>query len=224
MNKQTKELNRINNELDEQIAPENREAYTDMICYLRGAKLSEYNQETVRQDLLEMILSAQERGQGLQVVIGEDYQAFCDNIITSLPPQSRKEKMLEFLDIICWCLSILGVITIVFTDETFALFRNLATGKPLNFEISVTLGSVLSTGIIIAAAYIIVEFLLKNSFKIGKKGNVSTGKAFLIGAGIMAVFIFIAWIGKATLFTANIFVACTVILTFYLAHRILSRI
>ena len=224
MNKQTKELNRVNNELDKQIAPENREAYTDIICYLRGAKLSEYNQETVRGDLLEMILSAQMRGEGIQTVIGEDYQAFCDNIITSLPPQSVKEKTLEYLDIVCGCLSILGVITIIFADDTFALFRDFAAGRPLNFEISISAGSVISTGIILAAAVIIVEVLLKNSFKIGKKETVSVGKAFLIGAGIMVVFMFIERIGRAALFTVNIFVACVITLVLYIIHRILAKI
>lgn len=42
MNRKTKELNRSNNALDQQISPENREAFTDMICYLRGAKISAY--------------------------------------------------------------------------------------------------------------------------------------------------------------------------------------
>ena len=48
MNRKTKELNRSNNALDQQISPENREAFTDMICYLRGAKISAYHQELVR--------------------------------------------------------------------------------------------------------------------------------------------------------------------------------
>lgn len=63
MNRKTKELNRSNNALDQQISPENREAFTDMICYLRGAKISAYHQELVRYDLTEMVLSAQQRGE-----------------------------------------------------------------------------------------------------------------------------------------------------------------
>lgn len=48
MNKKTKELNRLNNELDKRVSAESQEAFTDMICYLRGANISEYHQETVR--------------------------------------------------------------------------------------------------------------------------------------------------------------------------------
>ena len=65
MNRKTKELNRSNNALDQQISPENREAFTDMICYLRGAKISAYHQELVRYDLTEML-----RGQNLSISSG----------------------------------------------------------------------------------------------------------------------------------------------------------
>ena len=51
MNRKTKELNRSNNALDQQISPENREAFTDMICYLRGAKISAYHQELVMENI-----------------------------------------------------------------------------------------------------------------------------------------------------------------------------
>ncbi|XOQ43919.1 MAG: hypothetical protein ACFWTN_05640 [Clostridium sp.] len=78
MNKQVKQLKRLNNKLEEQLNEKNREAYTDIICYLRVANISEYNQEIIRQDLLEMVLSAQERGENIQTVIGEDYRTFCD--------------------------------------------------------------------------------------------------------------------------------------------------
>lgn len=224
MNKQTKKLNRINNELDKQVSTENQEAFTDMVCYLRGANISVYHQEVIRQDLLEMILSAQKRGENIQTVIGEDYKVFCDDVIASLPPRNMKEKAIEFFDIICWCLCILGTINIVISNETITLIRNLIVGKPLNFEISFSIWSVISTGIIIAAAFVIVEVILRNSFKVGKKENVSRMKTFFIGAGCMVVFIFLAWIGKGTLFTVNIFIAGAVTLALYITHRILAKI
>lgn len=224
MNKRTKELNRINNESDKQVKAENNEVLTDIICYLRGANISEYNQEAIRQDLLEMVLSAQKRGENIQTVIGEDYKIFCDDIIAGLPPKSTKEKFLEFLDTICWCMSILSAIDIIISNDTNSLIRNIAAGKPLDFDISVSAGTVFSFGIIIAAAFIIVEVVLKASLKNEKKKTVNMVKGFSIGAGIMAVFLLIAWVGKATLFTVNIFVACAFTLVLYIAHRILSRI
>jgi len=41
---------------------------------------------------------------------------------------------------------------------------------------------------------------------------------------MMSLFLLIAWLGKATLFTVNIFVACAVTLALYIAHRILARL
>jgi len=224
MNKQTKDLNQSNNTLDEQISPENHEAFTDIICYLRGADISEYHQEVIRLDLLEMVLSAQERGENIQAVVGQDYKYFCDDIIASLPPKTKKEKVFAFFDIFCWCLSILSAINIVIANETINLIRNSLTGQPLNFQIAISVGSVISALLILVIAVLVVEVILKNAFSIGKKEKMHKAKAFLIGAGITAVFLLIAWLGRATLFTVNIFVACVFTVTLYFAHRVLAKI
>lgn len=223
MNKQTKELYRINNELDKQVNDENNEASTAMVCYLRGANISEYNQEIIRQDLLEMILSAQKRGEGIQTVVGENYKVFCDDIIFSIPPQSIKEKLLEFLDIVCYVLSFLGAINIIVSAETIVIIRNFITGKPLIFNISFSVGNIISSCIIIVAAFIIVEIITRNAFKTGKNKNVNNIKVFFLGVGIMAVFKSIHWLGRATLFTVNIFIACAVTIALYIVHWILAR-
>ncbi|MPM16609.1 hypothetical protein SDC9_62990 [bioreactor metagenome] len=223
MNQKTRELNRSNNALDQQISAENQEAFTDMICYLRGAKISPYHQELVRQDLTEMVLSAQQRGEPIRSVIGTDYKAFCDDVIANLPPETRKQRVIDSFDIVCWCLSILGLINIVLSSETILLVRNAITGKPLDFSISISLGSVISIGIIIPAAFMITSSILKNSFQI-KQVHGKRMKAFMIGAGQMLLLLLIAWFGQRTLFTINIFIACAVVLAFYAAHKLLERI
>ncbi len=223
MNKKVKELNRINNSFDKQVSPENMQIFTDMICYLRGGNISEYDQEVVRQDLTEMILSAQQRGENIQSVIGGDYKAFCDNLIASLPPKTTNQKVRDFFDIVCGSLSILGVIYIIMADETVSLIRNFMTGKPLNYNISVSIGSAISISVIIVAAIVIIEVIMKNSFQLGKKKRNNRLKAFFAGAGLMAAFLLIAWLGRATLFTVNIFVACAIVLLLYLVHKMLSQ-
>lgn len=224
MNKQVKQLKRLNNKLEEQLNEKNREAYTDIICYLRVANISEYNQEIIRQDLLEMVLSAQERGENIQTVIGEDYRTFCDNIIASLPSRSVKEKILEFLDILLLCTSLLGAIYIIFSKDTISLIRNALSGEPLKFQIGISIGSLIAYCIIIAASIIIVHAICKTSFKPEKKRN-KVRDFFIggfIGGGIMAFFLLLARIGKAVLFTVNIFAACAFVLALYITHRILS--
>ena len=227
MNRKTKELNRSNNALDQQISPENREAFTDMICYLRGAKISAYHQELVRYDLTEMVLSAQQRGEKIREVIGEDYKGFCDNVIASLPPETRRQRIIDFFDTLCWGLSILGFINIVISNETIPLIRNAVTGKPLDFSIS--LGSLIVIGIILTAAFVIVEVITKKSFQIGKDKKGRKTKTFsiiasLIGLGITAGILAISiWLGRVTLFTINLWIACSIVLALYVVHKILDR-
>lgn len=219
MNRQARELNRINNKLDKQLNAENNKVMEGIVCYLRGANIPEYNQELIRQDLLEMFLSAQKRGENILNVIGEDYKVFCDNVIASLPPRNTKERVLEFLGTIFLCTSILGAINIIISKDTIALIRNLVTGEPLNFQISISVGQLISYPIIIAAAFIIIHVVCKTSFKPEKP-------KILIGLGvmaiIMAILLFILWMGRATLFTVNILVACAIVLILYIAHRLIA--
>lgn len=223
MNQKTRELNQSNNALDKQIRAENQEAFTNMICYLRAANISSYHQELVRQDLTEMILSAQHRGENIREVIGEDYREFCDNVISSLPPETLRQRAIDFFDTVCWCLSILGMINIVISNETILLFYHIITGKPHDFLISISLGNVISIGIIIILAFTITTMILKHSFQI-ETVTKHRLKVFIFGAGMTSFFLLIAWLGRTTLFRVNIFIACAVVLTLFAAHKLLERV
>lgn len=86
MNKKWKQLNKKNTNQEKLITAENDKIYTPLIIYLRGSHIPEYEQERVRQDLINITLSAQERGESLAAVIGDDYQQFCDEIIAAFKP------------------------------------------------------------------------------------------------------------------------------------------
>lgn len=227
MKTKTKTLNQENNELDKRLTKENDVVMTDMICYLRVANISEYNQEVVRQDLLQMVLSAQERGEDMKTLIGEDYKSFCDEVIAALPQKSRKERVLDLIDIFLLSTSILGAIHIVISKEMIDLIHNAVTGQQLNFQVPISLGNLLSYAIILATAFLIVHVIGRNSLKPEKKHNQSKPKKFIIGGaiggGVMAVFLIIAWVGRQTLFTVNIFAACIFILGLYIAHKLLQK-
>lgn len=66
MNKLAKELLKKNNNREKAIFDENKEIYTNMIVYLRGSDLSEYNQEVVRGDIIELIIDGQQRGDNIK--------------------------------------------------------------------------------------------------------------------------------------------------------------
>lgn len=220
MSRKTKKLNQQNNLLDKEIKEENQEIFTDMICYLRGSALSEYDVETVRQDLTEMILSAQNRGETIQSVIGHDYKAFCDDVIASLPPKTAKEKLIDTLDIISFCLSVLLVINILVSNDTIRLIQNLILKKPVDFHISFSVGSVISMLVIIILAYGIVHAIMKKAFS-----EFNPKKTTFILAGILLIlmFIAIAWLGKTTLFSANIFLVILSAAVLFIFHKILSE-
>lgn len=227
MKTKTKTLNQENNELDKWLTKENNVVMIDMICYLRVANISEYNQEVVRQDLLQMVLSAQERGEDIKTLIGGDYKSFCDEVIAALPQKSQKERVLDFIDTFLLSTSILGAIHIVISKETIALIHNAVTGQQLNFQMPISLGNLLSYAIILVTAFLIVHVIGRNSLKPEIKHNQSKPKKFIIGGaiggGIMAVFLIIAWVGRQTLFTVNIFAACIFILGLYIAHKLLQK-
>ena len=113
MNKKTKEILKANNEREELINEENDKVLTDMICYLRGSNISEYEQELVRADIIEMVLDAQERGENINSVFGGNYKEICDNIIAELPQKTTKQKVLEGVNIVFMCMWIVGAILVV---------------------------------------------------------------------------------------------------------------
>ena len=132
------------------------------------------------------------------------------------------QRFIDFFDTVCWCLSILGLINIVISSDTILLIRNAVTGNPMDFSISISVGSVISIGIIIAAASVIVIMITKNAFHVGKTKKYRL-KVFFIGAGLTALLLLIVLLGRTTLFTVNIFIACAVVLVLYVAHKILER-
>ena len=54
----SKALLKQNNQREKELTKENNQVLTDMVVYLRESDLSDYNQELVRADLIEMVLDA----------------------------------------------------------------------------------------------------------------------------------------------------------------------
>ncbi|WP_085832620.1 hypothetical protein [Clostridium merdae] len=222
MNLKSKQLNRSNNKLDKNLFPEYVPVMVDMVCYLRASHLSEYHQEIVRQDLLEMLLSAQERGDSIESVIGNDYKTFCDEIIASLPARTVPQRICGALSTFFQCAAILSVIGVLFSKDTYRIIRTAFTNQPVDFLISVPISSVISFALIIAFSAFIVQSICKTVFQTEKK-RLGFGKAFLIGVGIMAFFLLIAWYGQAIAFTVSIWSACIAILVMFALYLFFER-
>lgn len=222
MNQKAKILNRSNNKLDHRLTAENDKVMTDMVCYLRASGISEYDQEQVRQDLLEMALSAQERGDSISTVIGGDYQAFCDSVIENLPKKSLRQKICGSLSMLFLCFSILGAINIVISKDFIFLIRDLLVGNPPSFQLSISLWTLISFLLIIAVSIFLVQIICKTAFR-SSTPKATKLKIFLIGAGCAALFLLLAWLGRAVVFTVPLWIACTAVLLAFLLYRLLER-
>ena len=160
MNKTTKQLLEENNRRGEQLTPENQKILVDIVAYLRGSSASTYQQELVHRDILDMLQEGEARGQTAAQVIGEDYQAFCDEILTELPKRNMKQRIVYALSTVT--LSAAGLLSIWLV---FRLFEAPFQNRPFTPWLPMTLGQLLGGIMLIAYSYGLVEHICRNSFE-----------------------------------------------------------
>lgn len=108
--KRAKVLRKLNNLNEIKMSKDSNEVYTDMVIYLRFSNLTLLQQELVRSDLIQMIIDGEERGENIQQILGGDYKTMCDEIISTFPPMSKKDKILNFISISSLSFSIILLI------------------------------------------------------------------------------------------------------------------
>ena len=219
MKKETKELLKKNNENEKNILEENDEIYTNMIVYLRGANISEYNQEKVREDLIAMILDGQERGDDIQKVIGENYKEICDEIIAEIPKKTVKENVMYALMLTLDIVWIVGVISVIKT-LIIMLAKN---SKDMTFVFS--LGDLISWGMIVFVAYLVVYYIWSTTFR-EKERETNKVLSFIIiwfiCCIILCAIILPSLLIKETIFSVHIGVAALIFGTIFVISRIMS--
>lgn len=117
-------LRKLNKMSEENMSKESNEVYTDMILYLRLSDLTLFQQETVRSDLIQMILDGEQHGKNIHEILGGDYKNMVDEIINSFPPRSTKDKLLDFLSIGTLSFSIVLLIFVLSQFLNSLLFNN----------------------------------------------------------------------------------------------------
>ncbi|WP_052406578.1 hypothetical protein [Clostridium culturomicium] len=163
MNKKCKELLKSNIKREKEIHGDNAKIYSNMIVYLRSADMSRYNQKLVREDLIEMIVDDQNRGDDINKVMGNNYKEICDDIMEAVPRKTKREKIAEVLEISLSGVWILGIIYI-----GKVILENLIT-KIDSWVFTLYLGDIVNMGIIVLSANLVVYFLSKNAFKTKEK-------------------------------------------------------
>lgn len=184
MSKMSKELMKKNNEREKEILKENDEIYTNMIVYLRAADMTQYNQELVRQDIIEMILDGQQRGDNIEQVMGSSYKEICDEIMDAMPKRTKKEKIISYLTVSLTCLWILGIGYI----GTQVMISFIKKTEMHNFTL--TAGQIISGILIVLLANFIVMYVCKTSFTEKKENKiVSFLKNWAISFAIFTILI-----------------------------------
>ncbi|NLX83721.1 MAG: hypothetical protein GXZ04_07925 [Clostridiales bacterium] len=222
MHPKAKALNKINNQLDKQISKDNQPLFTDMMVYLRGADISELHQEQVRQDVTQMILAAQERGESLDDLIGGDYKAFCDEVIASLPGKTTRQKVIDALDIAVTALAFLLPILTLMSKDFIAMIRDLFAGRPNDLRLPVTLGQVLAIGFILLASLLLVRLMTKRALS----SRTTWSKVLLgllIGFVFAGSFLMTIKLSHIVLFSLHVLIILGISLVLYASHKALER-
>lgn len=219
MNKKVKTLKEQNSIEEEKIKDENQEIYTDIIVYLRGSRITEYNQELVRRDIIQMMLDGEARGQRIEEIIGGNYREFCDEIIGNFPLKTVKQKIVEGLDtgLICFC--ILGTINIVTSVAENILQKNSLTAY------SLSLADVINYLLFVGIAVTVVNRICRNAFEktTGQRKKEALILFFLVTA-CLGTFIGIQHFLNGFAVSFHIGIAVGFVLAAYIIHRITTWI
>ena len=211
MNRRAKQLLQENNRLEEQLTGENNRMMTDIIVYLRASNTTAYQQECVRRDITEMVLEGQRRGAPMEEVIGEDYKAFCDAVLSEVPKRTLRQRVLSAVGSGCLYVDILVVIWLAFGAIGWLLGDG---GWPW---LAVTAGDLIALVAILGASIGLVEYIFKNSFdeNLGKRKVIPVLLVLLV-AGLVAGSVLLR---EAVLFHIHALLALGLMAVLYGIHR-----
>jgi len=215
------DLIRKNYELSKKLTPKNDEIYTNIVCYLRTSGLDELEAEEIIHDILGMFLEAQERGEELEQVIGDDYQAFCDSIIEAAQPKRFTwRKLFSNLEIVVYSIVILMSIDLVF----IYLPQMIREGR-LILDFRVSLGFLIQSAIVFLAAVLIVKYVGKTSFKdLKEKQQKHKWRQFVLPWVVLSCFIalmgFLRYkLDPVVFFSVKIYYLAAVLVVLYILLR-----
>lgn len=206
-----RELRKENNRLDGKLNKEYQDVLTDMIVYIRGSKINEYKQELVYQDLVTMMLDAQERKQGVKELIGEDYKEFCDNILSEIPEETKEEKYIARIR------NGLLYFSVIFSIFLLMKVKDIIVGNITFKEVPITLGELISGFLLIVIAILMVEYISKYSFKMEK--IIEFLCLWIMVMVVISVQVFI----KDVIITLPLIIYCSLLLLALIAYRLLDK-
>lgn len=161
MTKQTRLLKDENERSADLLPNSDERIFKKITAYIRTAPINAYHQESIRRDIVRMLLDAQSHGQTAEDVIGADYRAFCDSVIAEVPPLTARERRLYALHDVLWPMSLPAACMI---GQHMVLLSLHAEGWP---AVPVTTGIAVGIGFYLLAvccAVLLTRTLTHSSF------------------------------------------------------------
>lgn len=214
MDKKIKILQKENAVLDKQLTKQNNEIITNMIIYLRFSNISDYDMEIIIRDLHLLAIDTQEKNLELKEVIGEDYKAYCDDILSKANRMTRKQSIFYKLSILTTCFYAL-----LFIFFGLGLFKNYSTYNNLN-NVIITTADVASFFVIILGGVLIYIFLSKAAFVKRIVQNI------VFYSIVVFIFLISAYFNEYysdVLFSINVFVSFLIVLGLFLVTKLLEK-
>ena len=163
MRRKTKLLLEENNRAEAVLSEKGQKLLTDIVVYLRGSRISIWEQEQVRRDITQMLRDAEARGERAESVIGPDPKGFCDSILAELPPMPRWESLLCTLRDGLLAAAILTAIWL-----GFGVLEGLLGARSWP-ELTLTVGQLISGAGILLTACGVVYWICRRSFSADQK-------------------------------------------------------
>lgn len=209
-----------NNLLSEKLNKENKEIYTDIVCYLRVSDLSDIQLEEVISDILSMFFDWERQDKKVRDMIGENYKQFADDIIAAVNPhksilQKSKEYLLILIQALCYMFTI---------DFVFIYLPKILKGN-LSLVYDYSLGMALRGLLVFVAAICIITYVGKNSFSLSEK-QIPKAVRFLLGCcfgAFIVLLVFLSKLRNIVLVSINIRFIIAIVLVYWL-YRIIRRI
>ncbi|MHC1723740.1 MAG: hypothetical protein AB9836_11135 [Aminipila sp.] len=196
------ELRKSNSRLEENLSESENKDMIKIVAYLRGSRLSDMDQELVRQDILDIVLSAKERGEEMSQAIGTDYKQFCDDIIAEIKPKSIKDKVKDTLSMVSMSVSILIFIKMIFFSAE--LIKRVILKQSINLNVPIQYLDILSMVVIVAASWAIVEVILRDAFDEKDRRTKIMVAIIFVALIVSFTLLYALRIGTGTVFEINL--------------------
>lgn len=214
MTPKTRKLKYENDILIDELSPPARRCFRQITTHIRTAPINAYYQETLRHDILQMLIDAEEQDKTLEDVLGTDYGEFLDNAIAEVPPLTQRARRVR---------GVRGALLLVYflTFYWFIVANNhLEHTWPM---LPVTVGDLIGSALIILIALSFALFsrvLSRSPMTQLYLNSLRVRSIFFIWA---LLYLIIRAIWKTYVFSVYVPAVFAVLLIFGLLHRWIDR-